>query len=338
MWAVTNTTPFAAHRAWVRDTGGQEVWVVAVKASYNILPGGKLEIARQQAPVALAPRHTGEPGQSSLYEDAEADLRKPYWDLVVHGTAFAPRGEPVRRTLVSVRLGNWRKAIQVHGKRWWTRSLGRAHFSEPEPFVEAPLSYEHAFGGVDPRDPKAYYAANPVGRGFSRKPEDLFEREAPTLELEAAPLREGKTPSGPAGFGPIDRWWSPRSARAGTYDREWERSRRPLLPSGYDERFRQCAPDDQQFPERPRGGEIVEIEGMSPAGPERCELPRLSFGFRTDFGSRTVEHRGELQSVVIEMNQRRLSMVYQTQLPCTHRDTLKLKSTLVWLRRKLGSY
>ncbi len=37
---LNNKTPFAAERSWVRDRNGAEVWLVAVKGTFNILPDG----------------------------------------------------------------------------------------------------------------------------------------------------------------------------------------------------------------------------------------------------------------------------------------------------------
>ena len=63
----------------------------------------------------------------------------------------------------------------------------------------------------------------------------------------------------PAGFGPIARHWEPRVRWAGTYDKRWQRTRKPLLPDDFDDRFHQCAPEDQQVDGGLIGGELVEL-------------------------------------------------------------------------------
>ena len=45
MWSVTNRTPYAAERCWVRDKNGAEVWLVAVKGTFLIGPDGVLRKA-----------------------------------------------------------------------------------------------------------------------------------------------------------------------------------------------------------------------------------------------------------------------------------------------------
>lgn len=54
-------------------------------------------------------------------------------------------------------------------------------------------------------------------------------------------------PYRPAGFGVIARHWAPRIALSGTYDNTWINTRWPLLPKDFDERFWNCAPQDQQI-------------------------------------------------------------------------------------------
>lgn len=337
MWELINTTPFAAERTWVRDRDGGELWVVVVKASYDILPDGGLELSRQQADVRMSPKYSGEPGKSPLYEDSETERRKPGWDLVLHGTARAPEGQPVRHRRVSITLGDWRKSVDVFGNRQWHRSGSRIQLSEPEPFEAIALSYVNAFGGADPDRPELYYAPNPVGRGFAETAEKRIGLLAPNLQMGDDSLDNDGVPSRPAGFGPIDRWWSPRVGRAGTFGMDWERHRRPLLPRDYDERHEHCAPDDQQFARPLVASSAIEIEGMTAAGAERFELPRLAFGLRTNFGARSVDHRAQLQSIIIDMDARLMKIVHCSQLPCTHQETLRLKSTYLWERRRLGS-
>ena len=64
MWQVDNRTPFAAERGWVRDRNGAEVWLVAVKCTFDIRPDGTTEVSEGQPPVLGVPEQFGEPGKS----------------------------------------------------------------------------------------------------------------------------------------------------------------------------------------------------------------------------------------------------------------------------------
>ena len=40
MWQIDNRTPFAAERTWTRGRDGAEIWLVAVKCTFSVLPDG----------------------------------------------------------------------------------------------------------------------------------------------------------------------------------------------------------------------------------------------------------------------------------------------------------
>lgn len=63
---------------------------------------------------------------------------------------------------------------------------------------------------------------------------------------------------------------------------------------------------------------------MTPDAPMRFEIPPLRLRFRTHFGSRVREHHGVLASVVLEPDDRRMYLVWQTSLavPPTQIDHL----------------
>jgi hypothetical protein len=50
MFMLDNKTPYAAGRNWTRDKRGMHVWIVAVKATFDVAPNGKLTLADEQAP------------------------------------------------------------------------------------------------------------------------------------------------------------------------------------------------------------------------------------------------------------------------------------------------
>jgi hypothetical protein len=60
MWMLDNQTPYGAERNWIRDKNGAHLWIVAVKATFDIGPGGALKLADEQKPPLLAPEYFGE--------------------------------------------------------------------------------------------------------------------------------------------------------------------------------------------------------------------------------------------------------------------------------------
>src|SRR5215510_7518555 len=286
MWLVDNTTPVSADYAWVRDRNGAEVWLVAVKCTFDIHPDGSTDVSEDQPPVLRLSEHTGEPGSSSLRFETDLVPAKKTTDVIVAGHAYAPGGRPVTELEVGFRVGPVQKILRVTGARTWRA----ARPSSPEPLSKMPLVYERAFGGVDRKSEKPeqdWEWRNPVGVGFAVARDHLDRTALPNIEYPNEPIRSWSDRPRPAGFGPIASHWQPRASYAGTYDEAWMKQRYPLLPLDLDDRFYQCAPPDQQAPEFLRGGEPVVLHHLTPGGTLRFVLPKVFLGFETRFYDRT---------------------------------------------------
>ncbi|HTR78858.1 MAG TPA: DUF2169 domain-containing protein, partial [Gemmatimonadaceae bacterium] len=94
MWLLKNETPFAAERGWTRGKGGEHLWIVSVKATYDVGPDGRIALAAEQLPPVHLPEYSGEPGASSLTYDSDLLLLKPATDILVNASAYAPGRRP----------------------------------------------------------------------------------------------------------------------------------------------------------------------------------------------------------------------------------------------------
>lgn len=123
-----------------------------------------------------------------------------------------------------------------------------------------------------------------------------------------------------AGFGPVPAERPPRASLAGTYDTSWRKERLPLLPLDFDERFHQCAPEDQQASPHLRGGERVRLTNLTPGGLLEFSLPEVSLTFCTEMGGEVVEHPSLLHTVILEPDLFRVQLVWHTSLACHGRS------------------
>lgn len=328
MWAIKNRTPYKTGKSWGRDKEGVHQWLVAVKGTFDIKPGGQLALAESQLEPLLAPEYRGEPGQSSLLYDADLTAPKPTTDVILNGTAYAPQGRPSTDFPIALRVGQIDKTLRVRGnRRWGDGPLGGAPISA-QPVAQVPVVYERAYGGYDrsAADPRQHRMdpRNPVGRGVCtershRNGQLMANFEYPSGDLESA---------GPAGFAAIDSFWSPRREFAGTYDAAWQKERSPLLAADWDARSLLCAPADQRCADFLHGGESVDLINLTPSGHLRFALPKVYLTFSTLIDGRTEEHRSRLASVIIEPDYPRVIMVWSTWLACRN-DVDYLEETVV---------
>jgi len=333
MLALNNRTPFAAERTFVRDKSGADLWVVAVKATYSIQEDGSLILADEQLPPCLAPVYWGDPGISSIRYEGDLTLPKPATDVLVNGSAHAPHGRVVSELAVRLRIGNIDKTLRVQGPRFYRETAWGVRADAPQPFATLPIRYELAYGGTDlsAPDPARHRAdmRNPIGAGFAVEDSALIGRPALSITYpDGDPAK-----AGPAGFGAIASYWSPRLEKGGTYDDAWAANQRPLLPSDWDDTCLLCAPPDQRVGGYLRGDETIELTHLSPQADLRLQLPRTVLGFNTHFGSTIQSHRGRLVTVVVEPDDGRVLLVWQTALRVPLRMIDHLDQTDIFVKR-----
>ncbi|MFC4158974.1 DUF2169 family type VI secretion system accessory protein [Chitinimonas lacunae] len=333
MWALDNRTPYAADSGWLRDPSGAEIWVVAVKATYDILPDGSTRLAAQQPPVHSGPQP--HPGLESLCYGTDLGPSKAATDILLNGHAYAQDGQPVSELLVGFKVGNLSRSARVHGDRQWQHGLLFASIGPAEPFLKMPLVYERAFGGPEGDAPAPQH--NPVGRGLVA--DEAGRLWLPNLESIDQPIYRQDDRPPPVSFGPIASHWPARRRWAGTYDRHWREQRYPLPPNDLDPRHWQLAPPEQQVAGYLRGGEEVVLINLTPpgfavGGRLAFRLPRLTLAFQTRFedGSRSIS-RSVIHSLILEPDFPRFSVVHHMTLPC-HPKVNRLDRTRISEKRR----
>lgn len=182
---------------------------VVAKRTYHVV-AGVCRPADEQLALVEEPRI--DDAQGRLLAEMDLIITRESTDLVVLGSARV--NAPQRSFVASLRVGAFQREIQVTGKR--RVSLlhdGRVAFSDPAPISEVPLTWDHAYGGVDhvgleeigdpfakisaeggapmrPNQTLFAYPRNPFGKGYviEGSARALEACELPTLEYARSPL------------------------------------------------------------------------------------------------------------------------------------------------------
>jgi hypothetical protein len=339
VWALVNQTPFASEGTFCVDKNGADLWLVVVKGSFAISLQGTTDVASTQVPVFFEPQFRGDPRISSLVYESDLDFPKLTTDVLLNGSAYAPKGETRRILEVTMIVAGRKKSLTVNGDSLWEWGPIGPRVGDAAPFESMPIVYERAFGGYSPKPegmPSAdWEAKNPAGVGFASNESLAAGLPVANIQRPGAAISSWRDRPPPAGFGPIARHWHPRALYAGTYDELWLQRRFPLLPLDFDERFHQCSPEDQRPASFLSGGERIELSNLTASGQLIFRLPSESLVFRTSIDDDVTEHRSKLYTVAIEPSYPRVLMTWVSALPC-HGRKYKLQRTVI-LRKKRSS-
>lgn len=314
---LINESPYIAERFINMDKDGAEVLVLLVKATFELPNESKTALTNaEQTPIEFADIYIGEPGTSSLKYEADVGMCKQATDVVLIGHAYAEKyGDSF--VDVSFRLGDINKTARVFGDRQWENRLGVASISPPMPFTKIPLTYERAFGGSDTShtDPKLHDCEqkNPVGAGFRAKHSRLPVEglKLPNIEHPKSLIRTIDDRPDPVGFGFVAKNWLPRVNFQGTYNDKWMKTRMPLLPENFDDRFNNAASTGLVSKSFLKGGEKIEIRNASQGGYLGFSLPQVTLLGDTMIVANVTPIDMNLDTVIIDTDLNRLILLWR---------------------------
>ncbi len=274
--------------------------------------------------------------QAQLGKDVIFDLGmpKPRGEFLLAGRAYAHGGNPVTGLEVTVQVGSLKKRVHVFGDRVW-QGQGLRMPSSPQPFTEMELSYRRAFGGPG-------YAKNPIGRGAAPIQTDTGApiHPLPNIEDPTALISTPEDRPEPAGFGPLDLSWPPRSGKLGSYDEAWLKNSWPYLPDDVDWSCFIAAPPDQQVPHYFNGDEELTLINLHPSQPVlHSHLPGLrvlSVIHRTEPQQRIHVEEFIMRCTVVWLFPSALAgiLVYRAVIPVADEDAEEIAALTIGIERQ----
>jgi hypothetical protein len=258
--------PFAVATLGWEPAPGRRSLSVCVKATFVLAPGAPATVAPLQDPIRA--------DEGSAAPDLVPF--KPRVDVLFTGHAHAPRGAPTDSLIARARIGAFRKSLSINGDRAWVPSFEGLRPSVAVPFRRMPLTYERAvrtgenLAGVD------------ISQGA--------ELNRPLANIAAIADQGGETP----GLGPIPFGWRALRFELGEAALLWA-SRAGLTPGppppGFDFRFFNAAPLEQQLDELAPGADVL-LENLHPEHPQlsaRLSPLRLKLFRRAPRSERSAE-------------------------------------------------
>jgi len=280
-----------------------------------------VRLADEQLPVNFAGEPSSDAPVSSYKYEPEIALFKPATDVVLIGHAQPPNGGATEVD-VGIKIGPVRKLARVFGDRYWVMANGGVHMSRPAALNRVALTWENAFGGRDETRSTPELASleprNPVGTGFGRPLAKHGDRlRLPNIEDPNQPISDYGAAVVPCGFGFTSPNWEPRARFAGTYDEQWNRTRKPRLPVDFDRRFFSGAAPGLVAPGYLRGDEEVVVINVMPAPRLEFRLPGLPPPVCRVVlrGKREVRLRTLLDTVIVNADDGLLIMLWRACAP-----------------------
>ncbi len=205
-------------------------------------------------------------------------------DILVFGNAIAPRKTPVTKMEVKVNIkGKLDYKLFVIGNRIWEKNIFGMSISQPDRFIEMPLTLYNAYGGKAEWDGlQIPYGNNPYGKGFYHSKEDSYNKPLPNIEHPLNMVQKWDHRPDPVGIVccPMNEL---RMRKNVDFDENYD-------IKNVNPRFYNSAFPDMIVPEMLPGEKIL-IEGMTDNKMFTFEVPKHVLSVRITLGERIADRR-----------------------------------------------
>jgi hypothetical protein len=275
------------------------VATVIAKATYVITDHGRLELSARQRPVLLEPTKI-----EGVEFPPDGGYGKAGVDLLAVGSAFTPTGVAQQALVVALSVNDARFALAVIGDRHWRRRWPGWVVSDPQPFVEMPLTWARAYGGhARVAGGEVPYVDNPLGKGYVLEPATAEGVELPNIEDPAARIHSLTDQPRPVSFNPLPIGTSYAADALADVDEDG---------GGLTKEIYNLAIPAHRLP-RYQPGAILGLHNLRPGAESRLHisLPATRLIAQVQLGARAHEFASEIDTILVLPNTRELVLTHR---------------------------
>lgn len=335
---LTNRTPVPAKLFLTELVAGEpRLGAVVAKATFRLEADGP--VLEREEPVPLF--DTDEETELGLLpRDDLPTAEEESFQVILLGTVRPAGGKPVQRQAVGLSVGHVQHTLWVLGDRRWEGLDGpeaERTISDPQPFVEMPLTWARAFGGStdvlvdvdspvrvsDPRNPDGRghdpgRAAVELGRSLGSPegyPRWIQERPLPNLEDPGAAVSGWSDAPDPYCWATVPLTSALHARRVVHIPADLEEGGRPAIDPASTHRAHPhwviALPEENAW---------VRLHGVDPGGELAFRLPTVRVLADYVVGERSGARELRPRMLVLLPDQRRAYLVYRHQFTYPFRE------------------
>jgi len=212
-------------------------------------------------------------------------------DLLLFGSAKAPKGKSVTESSVSIAINHHViHQVKIFGDRVWKSFLGSLSISSPKPFTEIPLTMYNAFGGYYNWDGiDIPYPNNPHGKGYYHEKKEAIGKSLPNIEHYDNPIRKWNSWQDPAGVTSLS--VLPLKAKNNLVLNSDKNKIEKLNPKFFNSAFPKMIVD------KINAGDVITITGVTGNDPYIFQVPNTVLEVAIVLGDKNIKEKMKIDQI-----------------------------------------
>lgn len=293
---LIDETPFESHLSRTILSDGLMVGALVTKATY-VVDNGQLVLHRKQQRVQQRPMKLGE-----VEIPADPGYGKLGVDVLAVARAFAPDSAPARAIMAGLSIDDHYLAVAVIGDRRWVKRWPGHIATDPQPFVEMPITWSRAFGGcAQVRGAEVPCLDNMQGKGYVLDESTAAGVELPNIEDPAELISEPTDQPRPVSFCPLSLGTSYMADALENVDEDGR---------GLTKEIYNVAIPAHRLP-RYVPGALLRLHNLTPGPCPPVRLPALNLVAEVSIGTGRYEFRGGVDTILVLPEHREIVLTHR---------------------------